>query len=173
MPAAGQRDGRLSPYIQAPPLSVTAITKAPPPLSGDLPVALLLTPAPPPKRLADVVRSSPPSVSEAPPHPVYENPYTLRVRLTVAAVSELSILCNLQLAGVGGGDPVAGLHAVTFLQLAESAHQTSVGSIQRRYPLLLQRQEQKQLQMNHRGEVRTLHSDPEGSAGASARLVPV
>lgn len=133
MPATGQSDGRLSPCIQAPPLSVTVITKAPPPPSGDLPVTLLLTPTPPSKHLADVVRSSPPPVSLKLLHILSLNICTVHrnsVRLTVAAASELSVLCNLQFAGVGGGEPVAGLHAITFLQLTESTHQTSVGSVQ-------------------------------------------
>lgn len=60
-----------------------------------------------------------------------------RAASAVAAVPKLSVLGDLQLGGVGGGDAVAGLHAVTLLQLAERAHETSVGGIQRRYALLL------------------------------------
>jgi len=62
----------------------------------------------------------------------------MSVCLAVAAVSKFSILSNLQFCGVGGGDAVASLHAVALLQLGEGTHETSVGSIQRRYTLLLQ-----------------------------------
>lgn len=57
--------------------------------------------------------------------------------LAIAAVPELSVLSYLQFGGVGGGDAVAGLHAVALLQLGQSAHQTGVGCIQRCYALLL------------------------------------
>lgn len=60
------------------------------------------------------------------------------VRLTVAAVPELSVLGDLQFGGVGGRDAVAGLHAVALLQLRQGAHQTGVGGVQRRDTLLLQ-----------------------------------
>lgn len=59
------------------------------------------------------------------------------VRLAVAAVPELSVFSDLQFGGVGGGDAVAGLHAVALLQLGQGAHQAGVGSIQRCYALLL------------------------------------
>lgn len=62
---------------------------------------------------------------------------TLHVSLAVAAVPKLSVFSNLQFGGVGGGDAITGLHAVTLLQLRQSAHQTSVGCIQRCYALLL------------------------------------
>lgn len=42
--------------------------------------------------------------------------------LAVAAVPELSVFSDLEFAGVGGGDAVAGLHAVSLLQLGQSAH---------------------------------------------------
>lgn len=62
---------------------------------------------------------------------------TLHISLAVAAVPKLAVFSNLQFGGVGGGDAIAGLHAVTLLQLRQSAHQTSVGCIQRCYALLL------------------------------------
>lgn len=58
--------------------------------------------------------------------------------LAVAAVPELSVLRDLQFGGVGGGDAVAGLHAVALLQLGQSAHQTGIGCVQGCYALLLQ-----------------------------------
>lgn len=57
--------------------------------------------------------------------------------LAVAAVPELSVFGNLQFGGVGGGDAVAALHGVALLQLRQSAHQASIGCIQRGYALLL------------------------------------
>lgn len=57
--------------------------------------------------------------------------------LAVAAVPKFSVFRDLQFGGVGGGDAVARLHVVALLQLAESAHQTRVGSIQWCYALLL------------------------------------
>lgn len=63
--------------------------------------------------------------------------------LAVAAVPELPVFSDLQLGGVGGGDAVAGLHAVALLQLGQSAHQTGVCCIQRCYALLLHTQIQK------------------------------
>lgn len=57
--------------------------------------------------------------------------------LAVAAVPELSVLSDLQLGGVGGGDAVATLHAVALLQLGQGAHQTGVGCVQRCDTLLL------------------------------------
>lgn len=65
---------------------------------------------------------------------------TLPVSLAIAAVPELAVFSNLQFGGVGGGDAVAGLHAVSLLQLRQSAHQTSVGCVQRCYALLLHTQ---------------------------------
>lgn len=50
--------------------------------------------------------------------------------LAIAAVPELSVFSDLQFGGVGGGDAVAGLHAVALLQLGQGAHQTGVGGIQ-------------------------------------------
>lgn len=52
-------------------------------------------------------------------------------RLTIAAVSELAVLSNLQFGGVGGGDAVTGLHAVPLFQLCEGTHEAGIGSIQR------------------------------------------
>lgn len=51
-------------------------------------------------------------------------------RLTIAAVSELAVLSNLQFGRVGGGDAVTGLHAVPLFQLREGAHEAGIGSIQ-------------------------------------------
>lgn len=65
---------------------------------------------------------------------------TLHISLAVAAVPKLAVFSNLQFGGVGGGNAVSGLHAVTLLQLRQSAHQTSVGCIQRCYALLLHTQ---------------------------------
>lgn len=62
--------------------------------------------------------------------------------LAVAAVPELSVLRDLELGGVGGGDAVAGLHAVALLQLGQSAHQAGVGRVQRGDALLLQSEEE-------------------------------
>lgn len=58
-------------------------------------------------------------------------------QLTIAAVSELAVLSNLQFGGVGGGDAVTGLHAVPLFQLRESAHEAGIGSIQRGDALFL------------------------------------
>lgn len=51
-------------------------------------------------------------------------------RLTIAAVSELAVLSNLQFGGVGGGDAVTGLHAVPLFQLGQGTHEAGVGGIQ-------------------------------------------
>lgn len=51
-------------------------------------------------------------------------------RLTMAAVSELAVLSNLQFGGVGGGDAVTGLHAVPLFQLRQGAHEAGVGGVQ-------------------------------------------
>lgn len=51
-------------------------------------------------------------------------------RLTMAAVSELAVLGNLQFGGVGGGDAVTGLHAVPLFQLRQGAHEAGVGGVQ-------------------------------------------
>lgn len=51
-------------------------------------------------------------------------------RLTIAAVSELAVLGNLQFGGVGGGDAVTGLHAVPLFQLCQGAHEAGVGCVQ-------------------------------------------
>lgn len=59
------------------------------------------------------------------------------VDLAVAAVPELAVFGDLQLCGVGGGDAVARLQAVAFLQLRQGAHQAGVGRVQRRDALLL------------------------------------
>lgn len=58
-------------------------------------------------------------------------------RLTIAAVSELAVLSNLQFGGVGGGDAVTGLHAVPLFQLCEGTHEAGIGSIQRGNALFL------------------------------------
>lgn len=58
-------------------------------------------------------------------------------RLTIAAVSELAVLSNLQFGGVGGGDAVTGLHAVPLFQLCQGAHEAGVGSVQGGDALLL------------------------------------
>lgn len=70
------------------------------------------------------------------PCPGPHSPPLLR-QLTIAAVSELAVLSNLQFGGVGGGDAVTGLHAVPLFQLRESAHEAGVGSIQRGDALFL------------------------------------
>lgn len=58
-------------------------------------------------------------------------------RLTIAAVSELAVLGNLQFGGVGGGDAVTGLHAVPLFQLRQGAHEAGVGGVQGGDALLL------------------------------------
>lgn len=74
-----ERQTSESSYIQAPPLSVTLVTNAPPPLPGDLPDMLLITLTPSPKVFADVCSAPTPlSVSDAPPNPVFKDLYTLR-----------------------------------------------------------------------------------------------
>lgn len=42
--------------------------------------------------------------------------------LTITAVSEFSILCNLQFSWVCGGDPITCLHAVPLFQLSKGTH---------------------------------------------------
>lgn len=42
--------------------------------------------------------------------------------LTITAVSEFSILCNLQFSWVCGGDPITRLHAVPLFQLSKGTH---------------------------------------------------
>lgn len=72
--------------------------------------------------------TSPPLLGQAPPS---------SGRLTIAAVSELAVLGNLQFGGVGGGDAVTGLHAVPLFQLRQGAHEAGVGGIQGGNALLL------------------------------------
>lgn len=69
------------------------------------------------------------------------------VRLAVAAVSELSVFSYLQFGGVGGGDAVAGLHAVALLQLGEGAHEAGVGRIKGCDALLLKLRTETQNKM--------------------------
>lgn len=58
-------------------------------------------------------------------------------RLTIAAVSELAVLSNLQFGGVGGGEAVTGLHAVPLFELRQGAHEARVGRVQGGDALLL------------------------------------
>ena len=58
-------------------------------------------------------------------------------RLTIAAVSELAVLGNLQFGGVGGGEAVTGLHAVPLFELRQGAHEARVGRVQGGDALLL------------------------------------
>lgn len=48
-------------------------------------------------------------------------------RQSAAAVFEFTILRDGKLGGVGGGDAIADLHAVSLLHLRQRAHQSGVG----------------------------------------------
>lgn len=98
-----------------------------------------MPPSPPHRLLKE--RKHNRSPSQARTHPVQHSGTRLgqtpAVRLAVAAVSELSVFRYLQFGGVGGGDAVAGLHAVALLQLGQGAHETGVGRIKGRDAFLL------------------------------------
>ncbi|KAF5916659.1 hypothetical protein HPG69_005454, partial [Diceros bicornis minor] len=57
---------------------------------------------------------------------------------SAAAVFEFTILRDGKLGGVGGGDAIADLHAVSLLHLGQRAHQSGVGRIQGHDPFFLQ-----------------------------------
>lgn len=59
--------------------------------------------------------------------PFIPSPVRSVAKPSAAAVSEFTILRDGKLGGVGGGDAVAGLHAVPLLHLCQCAHESGVG----------------------------------------------